>query len=229
VGGAGEATVARFDSIARGFLRYLYEETGFRPEVAGFFTSRHGRAQDPPVTLDELAGVVSLLRERELVATGSEQDGSLPFRAGLTGTGLICVSDHDADIDACAGDHTPPAVRQIKPRPCHDDRAEPRIDPVVPSQPSPAGFLLEGLARVARVLLLTLPAVQPTYNHDKKRVGNAAQRLLDATRQPNADPRRIRLLTQTLRTELATGSLANTLGVVLLDGLDEALRESGLP
>jgi hypothetical protein len=220
--------MARFDSIARGFLRYLYEETGFRPEVAGFLNSRHGRAQDPPVTLDELGRVVSVLREHELVATGSEQNGITPFRAGLTGSGLICVSNHDADIDAWA-DHAPATVRRLGDRPCQDRAAQIPIERVVPSQPSRTGFALEGLARVARVLLLTLPAVQPRFDHDKELVGNAARRLLDATRQPNADPRRIRLLTQKLRTELATGSLANTLGVVLLDGLDEALLESGLP
>ena len=84
-----------------------------------------------------------------------------------------------------------------------------------------------GIIRVCRVLLLALPSVQATRAEDES-AGQAASRLLEAARAPDPDPRRVRLLAQNLRLELTTGPVANTLGVVLLDGLDEAIREAGL-
>ena len=55
-----------------------------------------------------------------------------------------------------------------------------------------------------------------------------ARELCEVTQQERPDPRRVRLLARGLRATLTTGTVANTLGVVLLDGLDEAMQEAGV-
>ncbi|WP_344927572.1 hypothetical protein [Saccharopolyspora gregorii] len=212
----------RIDAVAREFLRYLYAEDHFRPEVAAFLHSPHARTLTPPPDHTELAEALDSLRHHQLVATGREHTDGLPHRAGLTGTGLICVSEHDGDLPAWRRTRTttvltapPPPPHVISPRPA----AEPTTVPT---------DSLHGIARVARVCLLALPTVHARYGeHD--RVQHTARQLFDATRSPHPDPRRIRSLTTELRTHLSTGTIANTLGVVLLDSLDEAIREAQLP
>ncbi|WP_338596137.1 hypothetical protein [Saccharopolyspora sp. SCSIO 74807] len=208
----------RTDTIARAFLNYLYDEDDFRPEVAGFLASAHAGSVIPPPQRAELVEVVRLLQTRELVATGRESAEGLPLRAGLTGSGLICVSDHGGDVASWDG-AAPVAVAEppevVPPR----SPAEP---PTVPRES------LEGIARVARVALLALPTVHARYG-EAEAVQRVANGLWEATRAPRPDPRRVRLLAAKLRSELGTGSMANTLGVVLMDSLDEALREAQLP
>lgn len=109
----------------------------------------------------------------------------------------------------------PPAPHVIHPRPATEPTTVPRDS-------------LHGIARVARVCLLALPTVHARYGEDEL-VHRTARQLFDATRTTHPDPRRIRHLTTRLRTELSTGTIANTLGVVLLDSLDEAVREAQLP
>ncbi|WP_243795442.1 hypothetical protein [Saccharopolyspora gloriosae] len=213
-------TLPRIDTVAREFLRYLYAEDHFRPEVAAFLHSAQADVLAPPPDHDELAEVVGSLRGEELVATGTEHADGLPLRAGLTGSGLICVSEHDGDLRAwreSAGVAvlTARAPTVVAPR----ESAEPTTVP--PDS-------LDGIARVAKVCLLALPTVHARYGEDEL-VQRTAQRLWEAARSARPDPRRVRLLASKLRGELATGSMANTLGVVLLDSLDEAVREAQLP
>ncbi|WP_190813356.1 hypothetical protein [Saccharopolyspora pogona] len=209
--------MSRLESLARAFLRYLYEDDRFRPEVAGFFDSPAAEAAALQPSWAELAEVVRTLREQELIATSGTGQQGAPARAGLTGSGLICAGRHGGDTGSWARAQSV-AVLDEPPA------------PVVPAQPSPAPAPspdFTGLTRVAKVVLLTLPTVHARYG-DTAEIELIARRLREAARQDRPDPRRVRLLAYRLRSELATGSVANTLGVVLLDGLDEALAESGL-
>ena len=56
----------------------------------------------------------------------------------------------------------------------------------------------------------------------------AAGQLLHAAHEANPDLEHVRALAHHLRTELTSGPAAHTLGAVLLDSLDEAVRESEL-
>ncbi|PKW17378.1 hypothetical protein [Saccharopolyspora spinosa] len=209
--------MSRLESLARAFLRYLYEDDRFRPEVAGFFDSPAAEAATLQPSWAELAEVVRTLRDQELIATSGTGQQGAPARAGLTGSGLICAGRHGGDIGSWARAQS---VALLDEPPA----------PVVPAQPSPAPAPspdFTGLTRVAKVVLLTLPTVHARYG-DTAEIELIARRLREAARQDRPDPRRVRLLAYRLRSELATGSVANTLGVVLLDGLDEALAESGL-
>ncbi|MFR9729762.1 hypothetical protein ACL03H_11080 [Saccharopolyspora sp. MS10] len=209
----------RTDTIAREFLRYLYAEDHFRPEVAAFLRSARALALAPPPHAGELAAALALLRHHHLVATTGDPDDELPHRAGLTGSGLICVSEHDADPrawrDSTRLDPSPAPPTVIGPR----HSAEPTTVPP---------DALDGIARVARVCLLALPTVHARYGEDEQ-VQRTARALWAAARTSRPDPRRVRHLAARLRAELTTGSMANTLGIVLLDGLDEAVREAQLP
>ncbi|SDW95292.1 hypothetical protein SAMN05216215_1006174 [Saccharopolyspora shandongensis] len=210
--------MSRLESIARAFLRYLYEDDRFRPEIADFFNSPAAVAAALQPSWAELADVVQTLREHELIATSGTGWQGAPARAGLTGSGLICAGRHGGDIGSWARAQS---VAVLDERPA---------DPVVPAQPTPAPparLDFTGLARVAKVVLLALPTVHARYG-DTVEIELIARRLCEAVRQDRPDPRRVRLLAFRLRSELASGSVANTLGVVLLDGLDEALAESGL-
>ena len=219
--------MTRFDAITSAFLRYLYEDNHFRPPVAGFFDSQHA-ATDPRVAIEELHRVMTALVHHELIVTGDpDPETGIPERAGLTGAGLICVDHHDADVEQWAG--LPPSAL---PRDCGELTPERSGGEIVqprsaPEQPEQRRHALAGLVRVARVLLLTLPSVH-TGDISATEVHQAAKQLLDcaATADPNAWE--ARQLAQRLRDELATGPVANTLGVVLLDGLDDALRETDL-
>ncbi|MGI8313096.1 hypothetical protein [Saccharopolyspora hattusasensis] len=209
--------MSRLESLARAFLRYLYEDDRFRPEVAGFFDSPAAEAAALQPSWAELAEVVRTLREQELIATSGTGQQGAPARAGLTGSGLICAGRHGGDIGSWARAQS---VTVLDEPPA----------PVVPAQPSPAPAPrpdFTGLTRVAKVVLLTLPTVHARYGETAE-IELIARRLREAARQDRPDPRRVRLLAYRLRSELATGSVSNTLGVVLLDGLDEALAESGL-
>ncbi|MCI2416481.1 hypothetical protein MOQ72_03520 [Saccharopolyspora sp. K220] len=206
----------RLESIARAFLRYLYEDNRFRPEVADFFDSPAVEATALQPSWAELASVLQTLREHELIATSGIGQQGTPARAGLTGSGLICAGRHDGDLGSWSRAQAVAVLDEQPP------------EPVVPAQPGPAEVLdLSGLTRVAKVVLLALPTVHARYG-DTVEIELTARRLCEAARQDRPDRRRVRLLAYRLRSELATGSVANTLGVVLLDGLDEALTESGL-
>jgi hypothetical protein len=233
-----EAILSRLDTIARAFLRYLYEENQFRPEVAGFLDSPHARAQTPPITHAELAPVLARLRGYELIATSSGTSEGIPSRAGLTGAGLICVGNHGGDVEAWKREQTPASVAvltQPERRSSPERRAKFDTQPIVTIVPAQArdrtvarAVTYAGLSRVANVVLLTLPTVQARYDEEDELIQQTAEKLLDATRRSNPDPGHVQKLALQLRTQLITGSVANTLGVVLLDGLDEALRESRL-
>ncbi|GAA2794254.1 hypothetical protein [Saccharopolyspora taberi] len=203
--------MSRLEMIARAFLRYLYKDPHFRPEVSGFLA-------DPglvvPVGRDEFAQVVDALRGQELITTSGEEAGGVPARAGLTGSGLICAGHHDGDIAAWMNARAAPlAVLEDEP------------PVVIPEQPRPADFT--GLARVARVVLLTLPTVQERRGGGD-RVERAARELWETARLPRPDPAEVRELARALRGELVGGPVAHTLGVVLVDGLDEEMARAGL-
>lgn len=209
--------MSRQEPIARAFLRYLYEDNHFRPEVAGFFDSARASALSPPPTWEELGEVVRTLREHELIATSDADSRGVPVRAGLTGSGLICAGHHGGDVNAWARSARAVAVL--------DDPEVPEqagAEPVIADRPSFAG-----LARVARVVLLTLPTVHARYGETVE-IERTARELCEVTQQERPDPRRVRLLARGLRATLTTGTVANTLGVVLLDGLDEAMQEAGV-
>ncbi|GAA4616679.1 hypothetical protein [Saccharopolyspora hordei] len=211
--------MSRLDSIARAFLRYLYEDHRFRPEVADFFDSPAAKAAAVQPSWSELADVVEELRERDLVATSGVGHRGAPARAGLTGSGLICAGRHGGDISSWARSNSV-AVLDDPP-----ENAVPRARSSV--ETAPRRVDCSGLTRVARVVLLTLPTVHARYG-DTVEIEATARELRDAAQQQTPDTDRVRSLARRLRTELATGSVANTLGVVLLDGLDEAIAESGL-
>ncbi|MER7083044.1 hypothetical protein SAMN02982929_01358 [Saccharopolyspora kobensis] len=211
--------MSRLESIARAFLRYLYEDHRFRPEVADFFDSAAAEAAAVQPSWAELADVLEALRERELIATSGEGRLGTPARAGLTGSGLICAGRHGGDITSWSRSQSvavldAPAEAAVPQARSATEEAPHRID-------------YSGLTRVAKVVLLALPTVHARYG-DTVEIESTARRLCEATRQDRPDAGRVRTLAQRLRTDLATGSVANTLGVVLLDGLDEALDESGL-
>lgn len=209
----------RTDAIARALLRYLYDADQFRPQVAAFLDSAHAAELDPPPAHGELGAALEMLSHRELVATGHQQNGGLPERAGLTGSGMICVNRHDGDLEQTERDTAEPAP------------AEPPavIEPRVPAEPTTVPrSSLDGIARVARVALLALPTVHARYGEEEL-VQRTAHNLYEATRTHRPDPRRVRSLAAKLRGELSSGSMANTLGVVLLDSLDEAVREAQIP
>lgn len=217
----------RTDAIARAFLRYLYEADRFRPEVAAFLDSPHAAALAPPPERAELTEAVQVLTDRELISPGHEQvPGGLPLRAGLTGSGLICVNKHDGDLvrwdladqDLALQDSDRPET--AGPRPVWEV-----VDPEPATVPRDS---LDGLARVARVALLALPTVHARYGEEEL-VQRTARNLWEATRAHRPDAGRVRTLAAKLRGELSSGSMANTLGVVLLDSLDEAVREAQIP
>lgn len=215
--------MSRFDAITRAFLHYLYADDHFRPPVTRFLRSPRARVGGVAVTEAELGEVLAVLRRHELVATsGVENRAGVPAHAGLTGSGLLCVTEHDGDVRSWSGGG---AVLTAEDEPAvgTGQIVEPRRSPEQPVRAHP----LAGLVRVARVLLLTLPAVRAVDESDD-RVQQTASRLLQAAHEPDPDLPRIRALAQRLRAELTTGPAANTLGVVLLDSLDEALHESEL-
>ncbi|MER7011751.1 hypothetical protein ABT324_10020 [Saccharopolyspora sp. NPDC000359] len=211
--------MSRLESIARAFLRYLYEDHRFRPEVVDFFDSPAAEAAAVQPSWTELADVLEELRERELIATSGVGQLGTPTRAGLTGSGLICVGRHGGDITSWARSQSVAVLDTPA------DAVVPQARSAVES--APRRIDCSGLNRVAKVVLLTLPTVHARYG-DTVAIESTAQRLCEATRQEQPDPERVRALAQRLRTDLSTRSVANTLGVVLLDGLDEALAESGL-
>ena len=220
--------MSRFDAITRAFLHYLYADDHFRPPVSEFLRGPHSRIGGVPVTEAELGEVLAVLRRHELIATsGVETRAGIPAHAGLTGSGLLCVNEHDGDLPSWTGrtslmtldEDAPAAV----PNTGDGTVVEPRRSPEQTTRAHP----LAGLVRVARVLLLTLPAVRAVDDTDST-VQRTASRLLDAAYEPEPDPHRVHALARRLRTELTTGPAASTLGVVLLDSLDEALRESDL-
>ncbi len=219
--------MTRFDAITSGFLHYLYEDNHFRPPVSAFLSSRHADT-DPPVTVEELHRVMTALVHHELIATGDpDPETGIPARAGLTGAGLICVDHHGGDVEQWAG--FPPSAlprdyRRHEPARSDGKIVAPRS---APEQSEQRHHALAGLVRVARVLLLTLPSVH-TADAPATEVHQAATRLLGCADTPDADAWQARQLARELREELATGPVANTLGVVLLDGLDDALRETDL-
>lgn len=219
--------MSRNDAITRAFLRYLYEENHFRPAVEGFFASSHARAQRPPVTEQELVGVLSALRACKLIATSGETHTSVPARAGLTGSGLICAGHHGGDVSAWKRDQKPAAAGTREHPPAPREQPQEEISVVAPRQSPEPRHDYDGMTRVCRVLLLALPSVQPATG-DFAFAAHAAEKLLAAIRSPRNDTHKISLLARNLRMELATGPLAGTLGAVLLDGFDEALREADL-
>ncbi|QUH02996.1 hypothetical protein HUO13_21185 [Saccharopolyspora erythraea] len=208
--------MSRSETIARAFLRYLYEDSHFRPEVAGFLD---GPGPQADISHDEFAAIVESLREKELIATSGPDAEGLPRRAGLTGSGLICAGHHDGDVEAWTRAREAPVGVLEQPEPS---------EPVIPSQAAPptrADFA--GLARVARVVLLTLPTVQ-ARSGDGDLVEHTARQLWECARRPDPDARRVRLFARRLREELRTGPVADTLGIVLLDGLDEEMAQAGI-
>lgn len=220
--------MSRLDDIATAFLRYLYESSHFRPDVAPFLDDPVRAPDTSPVSIDELCRVLAWLRHRELISLSGVSEDGLAARAGLTGDGLICAGHYRGDVHAWAHatDDTPPAVPEQGPGP---DQA-PSDEVLAPSSPEPhcpETLPVTGLARVARVLLLTLPTIR-AESPGEEATERTARHLLEATRDPTPDAQRIRLLACRLRGELETGPLADTLGIVLLDGLDEALHESRL-
>ncbi|MDA3630354.1 hypothetical protein OU415_33350 [Saccharopolyspora sp. WRP15-2] len=211
--------MSRLESIARAFLRYLYEDHRFRPDVADFFDSPAAEAAAVQPSWTELAEVLEALRERELIATSGVGQLGTPTRAGLTGSGLICAGRHGGDITSWSRSQSVAVL---------DDPSEAVVPQARTSlEDAPRRIDYSGLTRVAKVVLLALPTVHARYGETVE-IELTAQRLCEATKQEQPDPGRVTLLAQRLRTDLATGSVANTLGVVLLDGLDEALAESGL-
>lgn len=230
--------MTRLETIAAAFLRYLYDDSHFRPEVSGFLSSPHAHEITPPVSSGEFDHVLRRLLDRELIAAPRDTAEEIPARAGLTGFGLICVDHFGGDVVAWAQQQDSSVAvlpDDAPPERTPHVRSEPGPQPVpimVPPRggprttPTPEAPL-SGLTRVARVILLTLPTVQVRHG-ETDATEQTAQNLLAAIRQPHPDPRRIRLLTRKLRHELAHGPVANTLGAVLLDSLDEAIRESDL-
>lgn len=234
--------MSRLDDIAGAFLRYLYQSSQYRPEVAGFLAGPYADGIDPPVTVDELSRVLTWLRSCELVAASDTPVEDLPLRAGLTGSGLICAGPYQGDVHAWrgAGPRTAVLVEQ------HDDEhrgrsdapeerdetvqedhggeiISPRQAPETTTRSHPE-LSLDALGRVARVLLLTLPSIDDEQIPDQ-RVRRLAHDLLSESRSAEPDEERVRALATTLRSEISTGPVAGTLGVVLLDGIDEALGE----
>lgn len=221
--------MSRFDAITRAFLHYLYADDHFRPPVGNFLRSPRARIGGIAVTEAELGEVLAVLRRHELIATsGVETRAGMPAHAGLTGSGLLCVNEHDGDVGSWAGGGavlTAEAASGAEQSGVGDGQiVEPRRSPerTTPAHP------LAGLVRVARVLLLTLPAVRAVDDESEDGVQRTASRLLQAAHEPDPDLLQVRALAQRLRTELTTGPAASTLGVVLLDSLDEALHESQL-
>lgn len=213
---------SRVRVIARGLLRYLYGSTSFRPSVAGFWESGYLPVDDSPVTEEELARVIAGLQRQGLVVTGTREgaNGDVSVRAGLTGAGLICAGDHDGDVQrwqqAVSANPLDEPERDV----C-SKRGESAGDAVGRNKTA-RGPQFAGLARVARVLLLALPCVS-VAERDQNGVERAASALLEAAQQPEPDTPTVRKLAAQLREGLTTGPLAATLGVVLLDGLEEAL------
>ncbi len=221
--------MSRLDAITGAFLRYLYRSDQFRPEVSGFLAGPHADEIDPPVTVDELSRALTWLRSCELVAATGTPVEDLPVRAGLTGAGLICAGPYHGDVRAWHAERSPSKVlveeREGGGR--RDDAAgevvRPREAPESTSAAEP-NVSLPDLARVARVLLLTLPSLDDGHTDDQ-RVRRLAQSLLSEARRPDPDTPRARQLARMLRAELHSGPVAGTLGVVLLDGLDDALGD----
>lgn len=220
--------MSRFEAITRAFLHYLYADDHFRPPVGDFLRSPRARIGGLAVTEAELSEVLARLRRHQLIATsGVETRTGIPAHAGLTGSGLLCVDEHDGDVQSWSGRSSLLTLEEDEPAlaPNTGDGTvvEPRRSPEQTTRAHP----LAGLVRVARVLLLTLPAVRASDETDTD-VQQTATRLLNASYEREPDGHRIHALACRLRTELSTGPMANTLGVVLLDSLDEALRESEL-
>ncbi|GAB3291085.1 hypothetical protein [Parasphingorhabdus pacifica] len=229
--------MSRLETIANAFLRFLYDDNRFRPEVATFLSSPHARSLSPPITGAEFDQVLRGLRNRELISTPRSDDTDVPSRAGLTGFGLICVDHYGGDVAAWARSQSSPvtvleqdSTAERGPNTTPDARDQPVPVMVPPKKPVEAGdtpATLTGLVRVARVALLTLPTVHARYGETEV-IEQTARNLLEAAQQPEPERRRVRLLANELRSALMSGSVANTLGVVLMDSLDEAIEEGGL-
>lgn len=217
--------MSRFDAITRAFLHYLYADEHFRPPVAHFLRSSRSRIGGVAVTEAELGEVLAVLRRHELIATsGVETRAGIPAHAGLTGSGLLCVTDHDGDLKSWAGESSVLTAEEPEtPEVGSGEIVEPRRSPEHTTRAHP----LAGLVRVARVLLLTLPSVH-AVDEANSGVQQTASRLLGAAHEADPDLAHVHALARQLRTELTTGPAAHTLGVVLLDSLDEAVRESEL-
>lgn len=220
--------MSRIDEITRSYLRFLYASSQFRPKVESFLRGADATVDGLAATAEELTLVLTRLRGHNLVATSSTVVHGLPERVGLTGTGLICAGEYDGDLRAwqegvsSRGTVLDTVFRPRSPGP----HAAGRPTTVLVSAHRPEPLRLPptaGLVRVARVLLLTLPSVQ----RDQKQcdtLRKVAEPLL-ATVGADGQPEDIRALARSLRTELTNGPVAETLGVVLLDGLDEAITE----
>lgn len=217
--------MSRPDDVTRAFLRHLYATPRFRPTVADFFRETDAMVDGVTVTVEELERVLTRLCGHGLVAVSNTVVDGLPERVGLTGAGLICAGEYDGDLrtwqehgsarasmlDTTSGP-SPPEPTALGPVP-------PAVLVPVP-RPGPA---TAGLARVTQVLLLTLPSVQRDQTQcDTLRT--LAEQLL-TTIKIGGESEEIRTLTNRVRTEFVNGPVAETLGVVLVDGLDEAIAE----
>lgn len=83
--------------------------------------------------------------------------------------------------------------------------------------------IVTDLVRAARVLLLALPVVDLT-DEEEHHIRRLARYLLAEADRPQPDEQRIQLLGTLLRSQLQQGPAAATLGVVLADSFDEALK-----
>ncbi len=215
----------RPDDVMRAFLRFLYTNPRFRPTVAGFFQDTDATVDGVSVTAEELEPVLTRLCGHGLVAASTTVVDGLPERVGLTGAGLICAGEYDGDLRAWkeqASPHAPVLETASVPR----SPEPPVLGPVPPAVLVPARRTespTAGLARVTRVLLLTLPSVQRDQTQCET-LRSVAERLL-TTLKTGGPPEELRTLTNRVRTELVNGPVAETLGVVLLDGLDEEIAE----
>ncbi|QGK70075.1 hypothetical protein GIY23_11560 [Allosaccharopolyspora coralli] len=214
--------MSRPDDVTRAFLRFLYVNPRFRPSIDGFLRGADATVDGVVVTGDELHRVLTRLLGHNLVATSGTVVDGLPERVGLTGAGLICAGQFDGDVRAwqehasmrvtvldSAGALGPPVLGP----------APPAVRIPVPRTEPPTA----GLARVARVLLLTLPSVRRDQEQCAP-LRTLAERLL-ATIEAGGPTSEIRTRANRFRIELVSGPVAETLGVVLVDGLDEAIAE----
>ncbi len=215
--------------IAVGLLRWIYASPSLRPDPMGFLESPHARGEHWSATATDLGPVVAWLTSLELVTTRSASwDSGVPSRVGLTGSGLMCAGHFDGDVLAWqASDPSPNHVRS-EPSRARADVPEPRGrtrgaegEGSDAQQVSPGP--IAGLARVARVVLLSLPVV--CLDEDEgARITQAARTVIAEAGADKVSPRALQRAGKQLRDELARSSASQTLGVVLVDGLDDELR-----
>lgn len=223
----------RFRMIAVGLLRWLYESTDLRPDPTGYFESPHARGEQWSATPEDLGPVVAWLTSLELVTTrAASWDRGIPSRVGLTGSGLLCAGNFNGDVRAWqasepSGTVGPRVAERSVPTP-RGRNAEATVlgsDPEVSDAPTHTVVPtpIAGLVRVARVVLLALPAVC-LVEEDEQRIAEAAKKLLAAAEAEKIAPRTVRRFAEQLREGLVGSSASQTLGVVLVDGLDDELR-----